>query len=144
MSALSDLLAIPEADGPDEPWFEEPRDSLPGSEFKRQRTFLAMLKRLGPKCVALAIPNASSAGDWEKIRRWSEGARAGACDLIILWPAGIFFAEMKAGKGDISPAQRDFLNDVYRLGHPCGVYRQPETLVDHLRAAGAPIREAQL
>lgn len=144
LAAFADILA---ETGEDEPWFIEAKDSNPASELQRQMTFLSMMAQLGPACDVLAIPNAGKASDWERIQRWKEGARAGALDLLITWHVnlpghGVFLAEMKNGKSMPTPAQRDRLNRYYRQGHGCGVYRKPETLIAHLRDAGAPIREA--
>lgn len=149
MSGLADILAIPEHDADDEPWFIEAKDRNPASELERQMTFLALLKRLGPSCDAVAIPNAGRASDWERIQRWKEGARAGALDLVITWEpgpksAGVFFAEMKDGKKMPTPPQRERLNRLYKMGHQVGVFRTAETLIAHLRAAGAPIRAARI
>lgn len=146
LDAFADILA---ESGGDEPWFIEAKDSNPASELQRQMTFLALLAQLGPQCDVLAIPNAGKATDWERIQRWKEGARAGALDLLITWPVslpgnGLFLAELKNGKSMPTPAQRDRLNIYHRQGHGCGVYRKPETLITHLRAAGAPIREASI
>jgi hypothetical protein len=125
-------------DGADEPWFIEPKDSDPTSEAKRQGLFLSRLKVLAPAVDAVAIPNAGKNTDWERIQRWREGARRGALDLVICWKTGVFFAEFKSGTGMPSPDQRERLNRYYRMGHHCGVYRKPDTLLEHLRAAGAP------
>lgn len=146
LAAFADILA---ENGEDEPWFIEAKDSNPASELQRQMTFLSMMAQLGPACDVLAIPNAGKASDWERIQRWKEGARAGALDLLITWHVnlpghGVFLAEMKNGKSMPTPAQRDRLNRYYRQGHGCGVYRKPETLIAHLRDAGAPIREARI
>lgn len=146
---MKELLAIQE-DLDDEPWFIEPKDRNPAPELDRQKTFLAMLARLGPACDAVAIPNAGKSTDWERIQRWKEGARAGALDLVVTWAPtrpddrGVFFPEFKDGQKMPTPAQRDRLNRYFRMGHHCGVYRNPETLIEHLRAAGAPIRSARL
>ncbi|WP_010339908.1 hypothetical protein [Sphingobium yanoikuyae] len=147
MSAADIFTRLGEDDA-DEPWFIEPKDRDPEPELKRQMAFLSMLARLGPACDAVAIPNAGKATDWERVQRWKEGARAGALDLLITWSVdlpghGVFLAEFKDGKKMPTPAQRDRLNRYYRQGHGCGVFRKPETLIAHLRAAGAPIAEAR-
>jgi hypothetical protein len=140
---MTALLDIPE-DTADEPWFIEAKDRNPASELQRQTSFLALLARLAPAVDALAIPNAGKSTDWERVQRWKEGARRGALDLVITWQPewagdrGVFFAEWKNGTAMPSPAQRDRLNRYYRQGHLCGVFRKPETLIEHLRVAGAP------
>jgi len=125
-------------DEADEAWFCEARDSDPTPELKRQMLFLSRLKALAPAVDALAIPNAGKSTDWERIQRWREGARRGALDLIITWATGVFFAEFKDGKNMPTRDQRERLNRYFRMGHHCGVYRNADTLLDHLRAAGAP------
>lgn len=98
--------------------------------------------------MAVAIPNGSRDTDWQRLRKWKEGALAGMTDLMLLWSGGTFFAEMKAGKGRVDPKQVDVLNRLHRLGFSCGVYRKPSTLIAHLRGAGAPfafqVREGRL
>jgi hypothetical protein len=140
---MTALLDIPE-DTADEPWFIEEKDRNPASELQRQTSFLALLARLAPAVDALAIPNAGKSTDWERVQRWKEGARRGALDLVITWQPtragdrGVFFAEWKNGTEMPSPAQRDRLNWYFRNGFNCGVFRKPETLIEHLRVAGAP------
>jgi hypothetical protein len=120
------------------PWFIEPKDKDPASEFQRQSTFLATLHRLAPSVDALAIPNAGKSTDWERLRRYREGARRGALDLIITWNRGVMFAEFKDGQKMPTKDQRERLNRYHRMGHHCGVFRKPETLIEHLRQLGAP------
>ncbi len=129
---------------PQEPWFIEKRDMDPRDEFARQTSFLKDLKKLAPAVDAIAIPNAGKSSDWERVRRWREGARAGALDLLITWKPtrpddrGVFFAEFKDATKMPSPAQVERLNLLFRQGHRCGVFRQPLTLLLHLQEAGAP------
>lgn len=132
------LADFPEEDERDEPWFIEPKDNDPASELKRQRLFLSRLKMQAPAVDAVAIPNAGKSTDWERVQRWKEGARAGALDLVITWNRGVFFAEFKDGQKMPTRAQRDRLNTYFRQCHRCGVYRNADTLLQHLREAGAP------
>lgn len=140
---MTALLAIPEADE-EAGFYIEPKGRSPASEFARQRAFLSYMARNAPAVDVLAIPNAGRGTDWERVRRWQEGARRGALDLVITWrptrpdDRGVFFVEFKDKDGMPSPAQRDRLNWYARNGFGCGVYRTAERLVDHLRVAGAP------
>lgn len=142
--ALSELFPADDFDEPDAGWFLEPKDKLPATELQRQMSFLALLKRLAPSVDALAIPNAGKSTEWERIQRYKEGARRGALDLTLTWEPtrpndrGVFFAEMKNGTSMPTIDQRERLNRYFKQGHGCGVFRRPETLVEHLRAAGAP------
>jgi hypothetical protein len=135
---MLDLVDFPEEQLADLDWYIEPKDADPASETKRQRRFLSRAAMLCPAVDVVAIPNAGKRSDWERLERWREGARAGALDLLITWSGGVFFAEFKDGKKMPSPAQRDRLNLHTRQGHHCGVYRTAETLIAHLRTAGAP------
>jgi hypothetical protein len=135
---------FPAEDETDLPWFIEAKDKDPRDELKRQTLFLSRLHNQAPAVDAIAIPNAGRGSDWERLRRWKEGARAGALDLLLTWAPtrpgdrGVFFAEMKDGQKMPTREQRDRLNLYYRQGHGCGVFRKPDTLLAHLRAAGAP------
>jgi hypothetical protein len=141
---MTALLDIPE-DRADEPWFIEEKDRNPASELQRQTSFLALLARLAPAVDALAIPNAGKSTDWERVQRWKEGARRGALDLVITWQPtragdrGVFFAEWKNGTetAHTGPA-RSAQPLLPPTAFNCGVYRKPETLIEHLRVAGAP------
>lgn len=124
--------------------FVEEKDLDPTPENERQGAFLSLAAKLAPSVDVVAIPNAGKATDWERLERWREGARAGALDLLITWQPtkpgdrGVFFAEFKSGKKMPTPAQRERLNRYHAMGHGCGVYRRKETLLRHLRDAGAP------
>lgn len=131
-------------DQPDEPWFMEAKDNDPASEFQRQRAFVTWMEKHAKGVDVIAVPNAGRGTDWERRRRWNEGARAGALDLVVAWrptragDRGVFFPEFKDGKGGPSKDQRDRLNLYSRMGHGCGVYRTAAVLIEHLRRAGAP------
>lgn len=139
MTTIASFLAEPEGD---EPWFIDDRDRDPRDEFARQ---LAVLREGRKQCPAVrftAIPNARKGSDWERIRRWREGAVAGALDLFATWrgcagPA-IAFMEMKNGREMPGQDQRDYLNMLYRQGFPCGVFRREDSVMAFLRQCGAP------
>lgn len=122
----------------DEPWFCEPCDKDPRSEFERQRAFVNYMRKNAHGVMVVAIPNGSNDSEWTRLRKWAEGAVAGMTDLALFWPGGAFFPEMKGGNTPIKQAQRDVMNRLHRMGYRTGVYRNPETLIAHLREAGAP------
>jgi len=146
MNAFTDIFPADDFDRPDEPWFIEPKDKLPGTELQRQKTFIDIMAALAPSVDIVAIPNAGKSTDWERIQRWKEGARRGALDLVVTWEPtcqgdrGVCFPEFKDGQKMPSRAQRDRLNRYFRMGHACGVFRTAEALIAYLRDRGCPIR----
>lgn len=138
MASAFDLPAD-DFDLPDEPWFCEAKDKDPRDEFARQSAFVNFMKKNAPSAIVYACPNGGRLSDWQKVRRWREGATDGALDLEIKWkPGQCFVAEFKDGRKMPDKAQREMLNRLYRAEVRCGVYRTPETLVAHLRDAGCP------
>lgn len=137
MATAFDLPAD-DFDAPDENWFIEPKDKDPRDEFARQSAFVNFMRKHS-SAIVYAVPNGARLSTWQKLRRWREGAVAGALDLEIKWaPGRCFVAEFKDGRGMPDRDQRDMLNRLYRAGVPCGVYRTAEVLVEHLRALGCP------
>ncbi len=132
---------LDDRDLPRAAWHRDPPDNHPASEFDRQRAFVNWMARHAPQIDVVAIPNASRGGDWERIRRQREGAKAGALDLIITWAGGVCFAEFKNGRDGPSPAQRDRLERYARMGHHCGLFRTARSLVAYLRRVGCPVPE---
>lgn len=141
---MVDAIDLPEEQEQDEPWYIEAKDKDAAPENKRQGAVLSRVAILCPAVAVVAVPNAGKRSDWERLERWREGARAGMVDLIFHWEPmragdrGTYFCEMKDGKKMPTPAQRDRLNLLHRQGHRCGVHRTASTVIDHLRAAGAP------
>lgn len=133
--AFADLLEEPQAPPA---WFCEPRDKEPRSEFERQRAFVNYMRRNAPSVMVVAVPNGSKGSDWEKIRKWQEGAITGMTDLAILWRSGVFLPEFKDGTSMPRKSQCDVICRLHAMGFRTGVYRQPATLIAHLRDAGAP------
>lgn len=134
MNALAALFDEPETGG----WFCEPVDDDPRSEFERQRAFVNYMRKNAPGVMVVAVPNGSKDSDWSKLRKWAEGAITGMTDLAIFWPGSTFLPEFKGGRTPVKPAQRDVMDRLHRMGFRTGVYRQPETLIAHLKEAGAP------
>ena len=122
----------------DEPWHFDLIDRDPRDEQARVTAFLGALRKQAPAIAAFAVPNAGRASDWERLKRYREGARAGVPDLVVAWPGGVAFMEWKDGKKPATDQQRDWLNRLHRMGHHCGLFRRPESAIAFLRRAGAP------
>lgn len=136
MSALLDFPLHEELNEPPQ-FYIEPRDRFPDSEDKRQRLVVAECRRLG--LFVAHIPQSGRRSDYERTRLHRNGAIAGIPDLVIHWPGGVYWAEMKDGKSPPSRPQIDVMNDLTRRSIPCGVHRGWESLEPRLIAAGAPI-----
>jgi hypothetical protein len=114
-----------------------PTDRDPAREDSRQRAIVAMARRRGLFCVH--IPQSGKRSDYERTSLHRNGAVAGVPDLMIAWAGGVYFAEVKDGRGKPSPAQIEVMNQLVERGIPCGVHRGWATLEAALIAAGAGI-----
>lgn len=149
---MSSLAAIFDATPTAPTWFIEAKDRDPAPEDKRQGLFLSRVRIVAPAVNVFAVPNAGKRTRWESFQRTREGMRKGALDLVVTWwperggDRGVFFAEFKNGRDMPDENQRDMLNLLTSQGHRCGVYRNADTLLRHLREAGAPFisREGRL
>lgn len=125
-------------DAPDEPWFIEPKDKDPRDEFARQSAFVNYMRKHS-SAIVYAVPNGGKLSEWQRLRRYKEGAVAGVSDLEIKWsPGRCFIAEFKDGQKMPDRDQRAHLNRLYRAKFACGVFRKASTLIAHLRAQGCP------
>ena len=125
----------------EEPLFYiEPKDRDPASEDDRQRAVVAECRRSG--LFVAHIPQSGKRSDYERTKLHRNGAIAGVPDLVIHWTGGVYWAEMKDGKGMPTRPQIDVLNEFSRRQIPCGVHRSWPTIKQALINAGAPIRAA--
>ncbi|MEN2749331.1 VRR-NUC domain-containing protein [Sphingomonas sp. T9W2] len=141
---MSEWAALDETLTPEPLFVVEAPDKKPGTELQRQATLLKLLRHLAPDVIAYANTNgthiASLAGRAKANR---EGRTIGAPDLTVVWNRGVAWIEMKAGKGDLNPAQIDFGNRLHRAGQHVGCFRDPMSALEWLRSLGAPVRTAQ-
>jgi hypothetical protein len=110
------------------------------SERAIQRQMLVMVRRLFPECVIAHVPNGGKRNKLEAAHLKADGVLAGWPDLIIAWPGGTAFPEVKDRDGSLSPSQTNVLSTLHAQGHPTGVFRHDRTLHDFLRKAGAPFK----
>ncbi len=142
MSALADLLAIPEAPlkevlHPD--IYVEPKDRDPRDEDHRQMPFVSMMKRDCPHIMVHATPNGGRQTDWARIRGSRMGVYAGYPDTSCEWKGGEAEIEFKDGQGSPSPDQIACLNRLHRLDKHVAICRTPDGALAWLRRIGAPI-----
>lgn len=122
----------------EEPLFYiEPKDRDPASEDDRQREMVANLRRAG--IFVAHIPQSGRRSDYERVTLHRNGAVSGIPDLMILFRGGQYFAEVKDGRGKPSRPQIEVMNQMTRMGVPCGVHRSWDSLAARLAALGAPV-----
>ncbi|GAA4827267.1 hypothetical protein GCM10023232_26900 [Sphingosinicella ginsenosidimutans] len=110
------------------------------SERAIQRHMLVMVRRLFPDCMIAHVPNGGRRGKLEAAHLKADGVLPGFPDLIITWPGGAAFPEVKDRDGAVSASQKEVLATLHSQGHACGVFRHDRTLHDFLRAHGAPFK----
>ena len=122
----------------EEPLFPiDATDKDPASEDKRQREMVANLRRAG--IFVAHIPQSGRRSDYERVTLHRNGSIAGIPDLYLAWSGGSYFCEVKDGKGKPSLPQIEVMNQMTRMGVPCGVHRSWASLEAALIKTGAPI-----
>jgi hypothetical protein len=125
MSALAD------------PFAEQARPRHSNAEAEVQGAILAWAKTVAPHVLIFHIPNGGYRTKREAARLKWQGVLPGAPDLVIVAPRGrVFFAEVKAAPGRLSPEQKAIHDSFVALGTPVAVVRS----VDDMRAAFAAWR----
>ena len=73
------------------------------------------LKFHNPRCCIFSVPNDTKDKE-ETMRKIATGLKRGASDLIVLFPNHVVFCEVKTPTGIQSEAQKDFQEQVEKLG----------------------------
>jgi hypothetical protein len=145
VSALSDLLMIPEREPLDRAIFIEPKDNGQAGEEARQAAFVSFIRRHAKRMKVYANVNAAKRGPKAIARAKREGMKAGAPDLTCFWAGGVAWIEFKDARAGVdtkaNEAQVSFLNDLHRAGHNVAVFRTAERAIEWLRDLGAPVPE---
>jgi hypothetical protein len=95
---------------------------------------------LPPSAIVMAIGNgrASAAA---RMRQAALGAVPGAADLLVLWPGGLGFMEVKAAGKYPTPVQRSFAAKITALNVSWACVRSPDDALRTLSEWGAPLRD---
>jgi hypothetical protein len=93
------------------------------TEYQIHRAFTVWLRRwLGKKVVWWHTPNETNRNPAEAHVQHLLGLRPGVADFVLVGPGGVaHFLELKAKDGQLSHAQRDFLNACHFQGARVGV-----------------------
>ena len=73
------------------------------------------LKFHNPRYCIFSVPNDTTNKE-ETMRKLATGLKSGASDLIVLFPNRVIFCEVKTPTGVQSEAQKDFQEQVEKLG----------------------------
>lgn len=108
-------------------------------EHKFQVALIDYLKIAGrPELHWFAVPNGGYRAKTEAMRLKNEGVRSGTPDLCFMLPDGkVAWLEMKATKGTLGPAQKEFRDIAYRLGHHWGVAKTIDEALEFLTSIDA-------
>ena len=118
-----------------------------GPEHKIQVQIIRWLRAVMPEAMIQHCRNEhgkrGQAGMIAAQMQKSAGVISGFPDLIVLPYAnvGVFFLEVKAPKGRVSPAQKQVHEWLNRLGYPVGVVRSVEDARAFLQQHGIGFRE---
>lgn len=85
------------------------------SEHLEQVQTVAWFRKTFPDVRIFAIPNGEHRSRSAGARLKAEGVSAGVPDLFV--PSWSLWVEMKVVKGKLSPAQRDWIGYLERIGH---------------------------
>lgn len=88
-----------------------------------QRSILQWLARTLPEAIVFAVPNGGRRDAITGAILKSEGVRAGAPDLVVCHRGRIAFLEVKAPKGSLSEAQKQFRDNCAEHLIPYAVVR---------------------
>lgn len=127
-----------EVERPPRPQFDAPPSEYP-DEAGFQREVVERLNRYRLPCLWFHVPNGGRRSRLEAAIFKGLGVKAGVADFIFLWGGGCGCIELKAGRGSLSDAQRDFRANCERLGVPYVVARSL-TDIDAALAAWGLIR----
>jgi hypothetical protein len=100
-------------------------------EQQIQRAIVQYLRAAHRDLLVWHTPNGGGRSHVEAAILKGLGTLAGVPDIAVLMPAGtIGFFEVKAPKGRLSPAQKDFIERASKLGAPCRIVSSVEDVQD--------------
>ena len=98
-----------------------------------QKAVCAFIDVAAPGLLYFAVPNGGGRSKVEGAILKATGVKAGVPDIVILLPnAGAGFLELKAGKGVLSPTQKQWRDDLRARGYAWAEVRSVEEVEDIL------------
>lgn len=96
---------------------------------------------LPPRSLVFHIPNGGARNQIAGAKLKGAGTLAGIPDLCCILPGGtVFFVEVKAPGGSLSPHQRELIPLIRELGILVVVASDLATVLDALRDSGFPVK----
>lgn len=90
-----------------------------------------------------AIPNGARRSIVDGAMQKRMGLKKGCPDMAVVHEGKVFFLELKARDGRVSPDQKDMINLLKIAGAKATVVRTVEQALDALREWGVPLRIAK-
>jgi VRR-NUC domain len=119
-----------------------PRDG--NAEARIQASIVEYVRLVAPGVLIFAIPNGGLRSKAEAARMKWTGTLAGVPDLAIVAPGGrVFFIEVKAPGGTLSPDQRAIRDWLVALGSPPAICRSMDDARRAFLAWGIETSEAK-
>jgi len=120
---------------------QQPRDL--NREARVQAAVVAWVRAAAPHALIFAVPNGGLRSKAEASRLKWTGVVAGIPDLVVVAPGGrVFFIEVKAPDGRLSPEQRAIHESLVALGAPPAIVRSIDDVRLAFAAWGLSTREA--
>ena len=98
-------------------------------ESKLQRDCVKWFRYQYPKYMIHANANGGYRSALEAAIMNGEGVTAGVPDLTVIIPGEVFYIEMKAPNGKVSPLQRQWIENAGALGVRCYVCRSIDEFI---------------
>lgn len=116
------------------PALAKPRARRTYPEAALQRSIKANLEARWRDCLVHHSPNEGRRSPKEGAKLRFDGMVPGFPDLIIIWPGGVGFLEVKSAKGLVSANQSAVIALLRAMGHNVAVVRTLDEAVDTVTA----------
>lgn len=114
------------------------------AEARIQAAIVEWTRIVAPQAIVFAVPNGGLRSKAEAARMKWTGTLPGVPDLaVIADPGRVFFIEVKALGGAVSPAQREFMDRLAVVRAPCAIARSIDDVRRAFAVWGIETREAR-
>lgn len=103
-------------------------------EEQLQTSCVRWFRFIYPQYLCFAVPNGGSRNAIEAARMKQSGTLAGVSDLIVIGNKSMLFVEMKTKTGRQSDKQKQFQQDIERLGYQYVICRSLSEFIEAITA----------